>query len=159
MPGTWRHLAARFFSVLGAPPLTDDERRRVAALLRPAEVAPFFAQQDMDQRHALEAATRAAELLPGRTDLQRAALLHDIGKRHARLGVLGRVLASAAAKVGLRLRGRFRAYLEHGPAAADELTGLGAEPVVVAFARHHHGARPEGIPANDWETLKRADTT
>jgi putative nucleotidyltransferase with HDIG domain len=159
MPGTWRHLAARFFSVLGAPPLTDDERRRVEVLLRPAEVAPFFAQHDMDQRHALEAATRVAELLPGRTDLQRAALLHDIGKRHSGLGVLGRVLASVAAKVGVKVGGRFRAYLDHGPAAAEELAGLGAEPVVVTFARHHHGARPAGIAASDWHVLMEADST
>ena len=159
MPGTWRHLAARFFSVLGAGPLTDDERRRVAALLRPAEVAPFLAQQDMDQRHALEAATRVADLFPDRTDLQRAALLHDIGKRHARLGVLGRVIASVAAKLGLGVRGRFRAYLEHGPAAAAELTELGAEPVVVAFARHHHDGRPDGIAASDWQVLTEADST
>lgn len=158
MPGTWRHLAARFFSVLSARPLDGDEHRRVVSLLRPAEHAVFLAQPSIDQRHALDAATSIAAALPDRIDLQRAALLHDVGKRHARLGVIGRVLATLAAKLEVTVWGRFRAYLEHGPAAAAELADLGAEQVVVVFARYHHGPRPGGVSAEDWEALQRADS-
>ncbi len=158
MPGTWRHLAARFFSVLSARSLDAGELERVASLLRPAEQALFLAQPAIDQRHALDAATSIGGDLPDRVDLQRAALLHDVGKRHARLGVVGRVLATLAAKLRLAVRGRFRAYLDHGPMAARELADLGAEPVVVAYARYHHGPRPPGFSPGEWELLQRADS-
>ncbi len=155
--GQLRHLAARFFSVLRARPLGPREQAEAAALLRPPERRLFWDQPDADQRHGLESARRALRAAPGRLDLGRAALLHDVGKRHARLGTIGRSVASAAALAGLPLRGRVAAYLDHGAVGAAELAAAGAEPVVVEFARWHHAALPPAVTEADWALLQRAD--
>ena len=156
--GSWAHLAGRFFSVATAAPLTDREREEVEGWLNgPGEAAAFWDQPVADQRHGWEAGRRLAARCPERRDLIRAALLHDVGKRHANLGLVGRSLASFIAKVGLRARGSWQRYLEHGPRGADELAGLGAEPIVVGFTRYHHGERPAGISPDDWRVLKEAD--
>ena len=116
----------------------------------------------LDQRHGYLSASRVAERLPDRREVIRAALLHDLGKRHARLNVPGRSLVTALAKVGLRRLigrkgGRADLYLRHGELGAEELSILGAEPLVVAFARSHHAGRPEAIDDGAWEVLKFAD--
>jgi hypothetical protein len=141
--------------VVTAPRLTSSETSQVASQLTPAEAAVFFDQPAADQRHGWEAACAVEKA--GRPDLARAALLHDVGKRQAGLGPVGRSLATAWSKLGGAPRGRWRRYLDHGPAAAAELERLGAEPLVVDFARHHHGTRPESIPPAAWEILVRAD--
>ncbi len=152
-----RHLAARFFDVLRARPLTPDEQRRVSDLLHHSETPLFWAQPLPDQRHGLAAADRIGSSRPERTDLQRAALLHDVAKRHARLGVLGRVAASLTEILHLPARGRIAAYLDHGPLGAQELAAAGSERLIVEFTRAHHGARPESIPAEEWDLLIEAD--
>ena len=151
------HLARRFFGVLVATPLRPGEQAAVGALLRPAERALFWGQPAADQRHGLECARAVQAACPGRSDLARAALLHDVGKRRSGLGAVGRSLATALAGARLPGRGRFAAYREHGPLGATELEAAGAEPMVVAFARHHHAKRPDAVPAADWEVLRRAD--
>ena len=119
----------------------------------------FFEQAGYDQRHGLDAARYMARHQPFRADLTRAALLHDVGKRHANLGPIGRTLASVMAKLGGRGRGKWRQYLQHGPVGGAELESLGAEPIVVAFAVHHHGERPGAIAQADWDLLQAADGT
>ena len=94
-----------------------------------------------------------------RRDLVRAALLHDIGKRQSGLGPIGRSFASAHTKFGGVARGRWLSYLEHGHAGAIELAILGVEPIVIAFARHHHGERPDSISVEDWDVLQASDGT
>ena len=126
--------------------LDDDAERRM-----------FWDQPGADQRHGLGAARYVAGLHPARRDLIRAALLHDTGKRHARLGILGRVWASLLRVAGRSGRGRIAAYLGHGPAAAAELEARGAEALVVAYARWHHLERPDAISAEDWAVLEQAD--
>jgi hypothetical protein len=54
-------------------------------------------------------------------------------------------------------RGKWLSYLEHGHAGAVELNILGAEPIVVDFARHHHGERPDSISVEDWTVLQASD--
>lgn len=87
----------------------------------------------------------------------RAALLHDIGKRHARLTPVARSIVTAIAKLGLPVGRRAALYLAHGRLAADELLHLGAEPLVVDFAAFHHKGRPDSINPEDWATLIAAD--
>ncbi len=118
-----------------------------------AEEEAFFAQSRADQRHGYEAARRVGE----QRQVVRAALVHDIGKRHAGLGLIGRVLVSAGAKLSLPVGRRGSLYLDHGGLAAAELTALGAEPLVVEFARDHHGERPTTISPDVWAMLIRAD--
>lgn len=156
MPGAWTHLAARFYDFMTASRLARSERDTVRRWLgEEAACEAFFAQPDADQRHGLHAALHVMAESPSRLDLIRAALLHDIGKRHARLGAVGRVIASIAIRLRLPLTPRLALYRDHGPVAAGELAGL--EPLVVEFARHHHSARPASIPAPDWELLVGAD--
>ncbi len=110
-----------------------------------------------DQRHAYRAARFAEQRSPQRPDLVRAALLHDVGKRHARLGILGRVLASLLRQLRLEGYGRVAVYLDHPAIGAAELEETGAEPLVVEFALHHHGKRPRTIHPDDWAVLFAAD--
>ncbi|MCA1735133.1 MAG: HDIG domain-containing protein [Actinobacteria bacterium] len=115
--------------------------------------AAFFAQGKADQRHGYAAGRRVGS----RPELIRAALLHDIGKRHANLSPVGRAFVTAAAKVGLPVGRRGGIYLDHGRLGAEELRALGAEPPVIDFAANHHGERPASISPADWATLVKAD--
>jgi hypothetical protein len=137
--------------------LTEVEKREVRVWLHPPEIDLFFSQPDFDQRHGLESARYIAALRNPRQDLIRPALLHDVGKRHAGLGPIARSLVSAWTKFGGRTARRWRGYLDHGLVAARELSEIGAEPMVIEFARHHHGGRPDSIAEEDWALLQRAD--
>lgn len=156
MPGHWGHLAARFFDVITSRRLDRGETQAVRRWVGEGPLLEaFFSQPVADQRHGFEAAVQVLAHVPDRLDLVRAALLHDIGKRHARLGPAGRVIASLAMRLDLPLTSRQALYRDHGPLAAAELSG--DLPVVVDFARHHHGARPGTIPEDEWVCLQAAD--
>jgi putative nucleotidyltransferase with HDIG domain len=132
------------------------EAEEVESWLTPDQSWLFFSQSTADQRHGYQAALVARE--GGLTSAGvAAALLHDIGKRHARLGVIGRTCASLAIKLGLPLTRRWRLYRDHGETGSRELDALGSEPLIVEFARHHHGKRPPAIPNETWEILLLAD--
>jgi putative nucleotidyltransferase with HDIG domain len=151
------HLARRFFGTLSARSLTPAEQARVAGIVRPEEAALFWSMGAADQRHCLTSADAVASALPHRRDLVRAALLHDVGKRHSRLGVAGRVIASLLDLLRIPAPGRLGSYLAHGPLGAAELAEAGAEPIVVAFAADHHRSRPPEVDPADWEVLLRSD--
>jgi len=153
----FRHLVRRFFWTLRARPLTPREQSEVDSLLRDPERDLFWAQPAIDQRHALEGARRALIARPGDRLLARAALLHDVGKRHAGLGVIGRSLASGLKLFGIAPR-RFRLYYDHGPIGARELETAGAEPLVVRWAHtHSRRRRPEDISEAEWDALRHCD--
>jgi putative nucleotidyltransferase with HDIG domain len=156
MPGSPGHLSRRFVDVLFSTPLDVAERAAVENWLDSGQAWVFFSQPDTDQRHGFHAAL-VAIAGAGETDVIRAALLHDVGKRHARLGVLGRTFATIAIRLGLPLTTRWRLYRDHGETAARELESLGCEGVIVDFARHHHGGRPLDIPTATWNLLQLAD--
>ncbi|NNC40664.1 MAG: hypothetical protein HKN95_08220 [Acidimicrobiia bacterium] len=157
--GSWWHLFRRFIEVATARRLSESERTFVDSLLdNRAEGSLFFGQARADRRHAFRAAHKMSLLAPGRRDLARAALLHDVGKRHARLGIVGRSVASALAKLRLRPSGRLAVYLDHGRLGAIDLDGAGCEAVVTGFAHHHHEIRPDSISRADWALLELADS-
>ena len=156
MPGSLGHLTRRFFDVLFSTPLDVAERTAVEGWLDGGQAWVFFSQPDPDQRHGFHAAL-VTIARGGERDVIRAALLHDVGKRHARLGVLGRSYASLAMRLGLPLTRRWQLYRDHGENAALELTSLGCADLIVDFARHHHSERPPGISTNTWDLLQLAD--
>jgi hypothetical protein len=156
MPGSWLHLSSRFFGSLGARDLDDAERAVLIEFLTEPEIELFMGQPPLDRRHGYQAARFALDA--GAADaVVRAAALHDVAKRHARLGVLGRVAASLCIKLGLPVRGRFKTYRDHGLIGAAELAGVGAPEIAVTYARFHHEARPSGFDEDIWALLDAAD--
>ena len=156
---SWGHLASRFFGSLGSGrPLSAAQIDTVNRYLHAdVERALFWDQPVLDQHHGLQSLQRLLESHPSRADLQRAALLHDVGKRHAQLGVVGRVAAWSVRKLGLPVTGRFRTFHDHGVLGSAELGRAKCETIVVEFARLHHGKRPDTIAASDWFALLEAD--
>lgn len=151
------HLVQRFFSHVGARPLSPAEQDEVAELLRPEERELFWRQSTGDQRHGLETARRVFQMRPDDAALVRAGLLHDIGKHHAGLGAIGRSLATLLRIARLPTPGRFGEYLRHGSIGADELERAGAERLTVAFARFHPGGPPVPEFSDAWSVLLAAD--
>ena len=152
-----RHLSSRFFKVLGAQRLSPREQAEAEALLEEPERDLFWSQHPADQRHALGAAKSVLIAAPGRRDLARACLLHDVGKNHAALGVFGRTLATLVEILRLPRTSRMDLYLRHCELGADDLAAVGSEDLVVAFARFHHQAAPPGVDSADWALMVAAD--
>ena len=156
MPGSWTHLASRFFGGLRARDLDPDEVRWIREILSEPEFALFMAQPIIDRRHGHESATSMSRHTTER-DVIRAAALHDVGKRHARLGLIGRSLASACIKLGLPLTNRFQTYHNHPEIGRRELVEAGSPHVVVSFTGAHHGTRPADIDETTWRQLVDSD--
>jgi hypothetical protein len=152
-----RHLVERFFGHLSASALSPAEQQLVADRLDEHGTALFFAQGVADQRHAFDVAELVAETLPGDDEVYVAALLHDVGKRHSRLGALGRTVATILDGVGAPMTARMRWYRRHGMAGAADLASAGYDGLVVAFAANHPGPRPEGVDPVAWDALVAAD--
>ena len=157
MPGSPTHLVRRFFDVATARPLDAFERQLVELWL-PAPLFEIFSDQpEYDQRHGYEAALAVIAEGFDDADVVTAALLHDVGKRHAGLGLIGRSVASLLILAGVSLSERFTIYRDHGLVAARELGERGAPSLAIDFALHHHGERPSTIPPDVWEVLVAAD--
>ena len=152
-----RHLAERAVSSMRARPLSPREESEVAALLDDRLAELFWDQPTPDQRHGIEAARAVLYELPGAREAAQAALLHDVGKRHARLGTLGRIVATVLAILRIPTRGRLGMYLDHATLGADDLAAAGASDLVVDYTRHQDGLRPQSIDAGIWRVLKAAD--
>ncbi len=147
----------RFFDVLTSPPLSAWERDAVAGWLSPDLAHVFFAQSDADQRHGYHAALVVVSQGFTDSDVVVAALMHDVGKRHADLGVIGRSVASVLIRLRLPLSRRMVSYRDHGLAAARELSSLNAPTLAIEFAEHHHASRPPTIDRAAWEVLQLSD--
>ncbi len=156
MPGSWPHLTRRFLSSLRPLPLTETEEATIRQWLPGGLDALFFAQSVGDQRHGLESLT-AIGIVSSSPSHLRAALLHDVGKRHARLATLGRTISTILIKLRLKLPIRSVIYRDHGIHGAADIRRLEEDPLVIQFAHHHHGPRPDSIPESSWAELCEAD--
>jgi putative nucleotidyltransferase with HDIG domain len=129
-------------------------------LLSPNELALWQRMPAADRRESVRAARRL-ELGATSAGDERwtvAALLHDVGKTEARLGSVGRALATMAGAlaghdvaIAWQARGgisrRFALYLRHDEIGAGMLQMAGARPEVVAWAgAHHHPERWGELP-------------
>jgi hypothetical protein len=135
------------------------------------EAALWRRMAGADRRHAVAVARRVERALG--TDAERpvlaAALLHDVGKIEADLGVYGRVVATLSAKLAghdmaddwRRKRGftrRVGLYLHHPDIGGDLLALAGSDPLTVAWAREHHLPEDEWtVPEEIGRALKDAD--
>lgn len=147
------HLGRRFVGALSpvAPKPADVEW--VAGICTEAELALWRRLPRHDRRHSIrvardvEAALAGTEYAGDRRWIE-AALLHDVGKLDAGLGVLGRVgatLAGAAASHDLAeawsaKRGVTRKvglYLRHPELGADRIRMAGGSPEAAAWAECH----------------------
>lgn len=153
------HLLGRFFgSILPVGPRRREAQWAEARLL-PGERELWRRMRPADRRHAVGVARRTeARLGPRATrPVLAAALLHDVGKLDARLGIYGRVVATlSGAVVGhdpdairawTRTRGftrRVGLYLQHPKLGGDMLALAGSDPLTVAWTREHH------LPPDDW---------
>jgi putative nucleotidyltransferase with HDIG domain len=157
LPGSFPHLVSRFFDFVFAKPLTDSEIELLSGWLTQPEAQIFFSQDSRDQAHGFKSASYVARRLPSDLEAIRAAALHDVGKRHAGLGAIGRSIASILIKFHLPLTRRMERYRDHGDLGARDLASVGSSETVVRFARVHHGDRPEDIDLARWTVLHDSD--
>jgi putative nucleotidyltransferase with HDIG domain len=170
------HLGGRFARSLrpGGPRAADVEWAQ--SFLSPAETTLWTRMPAADRRESVWVARRLQQELEGTADADDArwvvaALLHDVGKSQARLGTIGRALATMAGGVAghgvaaaWQARGgiarRFGLYLRHDEIGAGMLEMAGSRPEVVAWARvHHHPERWDttSVPPDVAAALARAD--
>ena len=158
-----QHLVRRFLGALrpGGPPARDNDW--VASILRPGEADLFDALPGHDRRHAVAVARRVDVALDGAPPaVLAAALLHDAGKVHARLGPVGRAFAT----VWLAVRGRDRVatdrnawsrrcavYAAHPALGAAEIRARDGHPEAAAWAGAHHDRGRWGDTGLDGATV------
>ena len=138
--------------MLTSRPLGPAAQDEVNRILSTAEARLFWEQQSIDQRHAYEVAKRVGSALGSNHDAIAAALLHDVGKRHSRLGPVARSLATVCAKLRLPMPASWQQYEAHAAIGASDLSAIGAGELAIAFAA--------GTPYGEkrvWEVLVAAD--
>ncbi len=119
-----RHLAVRFIKSLSRKLPSNGDLAEVAAILMTAELQLWQQLPPMDQRHSIVVMRRFLERRPGAQPSEaRAALLHDIGKIKANLGVVGRVFATLIGRHGER----FVAYHDHELIGSELLKDIGSD--------------------------------
>jgi hypothetical protein len=148
------HLVRRFFGALRPGGPAAGEVAWVAGVLDPGELALWERMPGHDRRHAVGVARRVETALAA-TDQAGdrrwlvAALLHDVGKLDAGLGVFARVgatLAGAAAghewaDVWSTKRGltrRVGLYVRHPELGATRIRVVGGHEEAAVWAGAHH---------------------
>lgn len=128
-----------------------------------------------DRRHAISVARRLERLLVGTSHAGdprwlAAALLHDVGKLEARLGVLGRVAATlviqgfgerevAGWRAGSGWRRKASLYLAHGEIGAAMIRAAGGREEAARWAEAHHHLEmvPTALPGEVTRALAASD--
>ena len=129
-----RHLVKRFFGSFHSTPLDAVEQVWVQEVLSDREFDLWKSQATVDQRHSFDIAHRFLQIRPNATRDERAgALLHDIGKIDARLGVVARVIATL---VPLPTR-RFSMYRHHQAHGAQLLKTICCSEETIALVAGH----------------------
>jgi hypothetical protein len=172
------HLIRRFFRAMwpGTPSTQDIEW--VERILEPNELALWSELPNHDRRYTIRVARQVEARLAGteHADEPRwlaAALLHDVGKLDAGLGVFGRSFATVIATVSGRerldrwadtagFRRRIAWYMRHDERGAARIRAAGGRPEAAqwAWAHHQRGRWPaSGVPVPVAEALDAADNT
>ena len=148
----------------------------VAGILEPAELALWRSLPNHEQRYTIRVAKRVEARLvgteyAGQPRWLAVALLHDVGKLDAGLGVFGRRVATVMDAVagparvdrwarmsGFRRRAAW--YLHHDDRGADRIRSAGGRDEAARWAwAHHQRARwpASGVPITVAEALEAAD--
>jgi hypothetical protein len=171
-----RHLTRRFVTSLSSaePAASDDSW--VRSVLRPGEYELWSRLPNHDRRHSIGVARRVEHALAG-TEFAgdprwpTAALLHDVGKLDADLGVFGRVGATVVGAAAGRDRAeewsrgdgitrRVGRYLQHGEIGAEQIRRVGGTEEAARWAAAHHDRSAwasTGIPEPVVTALHEAD--
>ena len=167
------HLVTRFFGSLrpGGPRSAD--REWAEAQLLPAELELWRRMSGPDRRHSAGVARRVERALGEKATrpVLAAALLHDVGKLDARLGVFGRVAATVAgataghgmADAWSEKRGmtrRFGLYLRHPELGASRIRMCEGSREAAVWAEAHQDPdryAQTGIPPIVVDALAAAD--
>ncbi len=180
MAARFGHLAKRGLGSLWPGPPRRADVAWIETVLVPQELTLWQRLPRYDRRHAATVARRVEAALAGSEHAGErrwiaAALVHDVGKLDAGLGVVLRVGATLVARVGgydrvaewTRTRGlrrRFGLYVRHPELGAQRLALAGSAPEVVTWARMHQnpivitrGAPVPGIPSAVVDALVAAD--
>jgi hypothetical protein len=170
------HLARRFFGALHPGGPAPGEVEWVRGILDDAEFALWSQLPGHDRRHSVGVARRVDAALAGTAEAGdwrwlAAALLHDVGKLDAGLGVLARVGATVAgglagheyATVWSTRRGitrRVGLYLRHPELGATRIRVVGGREEAARWAEAHHDPARRAatqIPAPVVDALLAAD--
>ena len=170
------HLGRRFVRALSSRPPRDRDVAWVSGILEPAELELWRSLPNHDRRYTIRVAkdveTRLAGTeYAGQPRWLAAALLHDVGKLDAGLGVVGRSVATVMGAVagparvdrwaetsGFRRRAAW--YLHHDDRGADRIRAAGGREEAARWASaHHHRSRwpASGVPIPVAEALEAAD--
>jgi hypothetical protein len=169
------HLVRRFVTSLWPAAPRQAEDAWVRGILGAEPYALWRRMPNHDRRHSIAVAQRVQRALDhsehGDDQWLAAALLHDVGKLDARLGVFGRVGATLAgalaghdmAPVWSEKRGitrRVGLYLRHPEIGADHIRVAGGPDVAARWAAAHHDRAAwdaTGIPTPVVAALHDAD--
>jgi len=170
------HLARRFFRALWPGPPRAHDVAWVEGILEPPELALWRQLPNHDRRYSIRVATDVEARLggtpyAGESRWLAAALLHDVGKLDAGLGVIGRSLATVIGTIAgparvaswtavPGFRGRAERYLHHDERGAERIRAAGGRDEAARWAfAHHHRDRwsASGVPVAVAEALEAAD--
>ncbi len=146
------HYVRRFFSSLSSRPPDPDDEAWARALVTEAQWVLVARLSNQDRRHLVANAREVDSALGPEADPTwvQAALLHDVGKFDAKLGTIGRSLATVTAVVVGRRRiagwatrdgwrGRYGRYERHGEIGAAQIRAVGGPEAAAEWsALHHH---------------------
>ena len=162
------HLARRFLRALwpGRPRSSDVDW--VNTVLTPEEQVLWNRLPNHDRRYSIRMARTVDEILAGSAYAGdprwiAIALLHDVGKLDAGLGIPSRIVATVAGSVvpaTRRSRNRLGRYLRHDDAGAQLIRAAGGREDAARWAAAHH--HPDlwaqtGIPEPVMHALAAAD--
>ena len=170
------HLARRFLGALWPGPPRAADVAWVQGVLTDAEYALWALLPNHDRRHSIRVARRVQRTLAGTVEADEprwlaAALLHDVGKLDAGLGLVGRVGATlAGAAAGHDMAGPWSArrgvtrrvglYLRHPELGAVRIRGAGGREEAARWAAAHHAEAAwarTGLPPAVVDALVAAD--
>jgi HD domain len=170
------HLVERFFRALWPGPPRPRDVAWVQSILEPGELTLWRELPNHDRRYSIRVAKQVEAGLAGTEHAGEsrwlaAALLHDVGKLDAGLGVVGRsvatVVGASAKKARIDLwtsrpgfRGRVGRYLRHDERGAARIRSVGGRDEAARWALAHHRRDrwpASGVPTPVAEVLEAAD--